>query len=92
VVKASPAVEIFMYAYFYLVTHRRRASKSGETSSKPLTFFGDFFFKISRNLRRNIPLPFLFFAFWRKNRSVCDPAKNIFHIQVLLFTFLQPHP
>jgi len=23
---------------------------------------------------------------------VCDPSKNVFHIQVYLFKFLQPHP
>jgi hypothetical protein len=30
-----------------------------------LYFYGHFFFKISRNLRKNIPLKNLFFAFWR---------------------------
>jgi hypothetical protein len=37
-------------------------------------FSGDFFFKISRNLRRNIPLKNS--LFWAKIRSVCDPDKK----------------
>jgi len=47
-----------------LAIHRRRASTSGETSSKPLFCFGEFF-KFSKNLRQNIPFQNLFFAFWR---------------------------
>jgi len=34
---------IFLYSCFYLVTHNRRASKSGKTNLKLLLFFGNFF-------------------------------------------------
>ncbi len=64
-----------MYSCFYLTIHRRRASKSGETSSKPLLFWR-FFSKFSKNLRQNTPLKKLFFPFWRnfaskKKKKLC---------------------
>jgi hypothetical protein len=62
------ALEIFLYSCFYLTIHKRRASKSGETSSKPLLFWR-FFFKFSKNLRQNTPFKILFFPFWRNFAS-----------------------
>jgi hypothetical protein len=84
---------LFFNGYFYLVTHRSRASKSGETSSKPLLFRRFFFFQNFKKYATEIFLwIFLFFAFRRKfAQYVTLIKKNIFHIQVLLFTLLPPH-
>jgi hypothetical protein len=43
-----------LHSCFYLAIHRRRVSKSGETSSKPLLFWR-FLFKFSKNLRQKFP-------------------------------------
>jgi hypothetical protein len=56
-----------------LAIHKKRASKSGETSSKPLLFWR-FFFKFSKNLRQNIPFKILFFAFWRNFAKIKNAA------------------
>jgi hypothetical protein len=80
VVKASPAVEILCMPSFILVPHRRRASKSGETSSKPLTFSGDFFQNFKKSATEYSIKNFIFRIL----------AKKIAHYVTLLNFFSHP--